>query len=546
MKQAYKISIPTSMVFVLLYLCNCTSDTLVSNPTLSGDDRIQIVASVNQPGEGTTRVTEGPTPAFENGDAIGIYLVGYDRLSTNVFTPGTLELFGNLADNVKHVLNTSVWQSEKPGVMCWKDAITPIDLIAYSPYSEDITLGAANMKEVSFEVKTNQSIMNSTPSRSNYQYSDLMWARVDKQIKNTKPGESNTVIPLKFSHLLTKISIGVVLNEEFTTPPLSADYSIQISGTYAGSKIDFTTGDAQVVSGTDLSMITPTNETPDTGYDYQHKAIIIPQTVSKETNLFAITIGTGADKKIFQYKHTDDFIFEQGKHYFFKLFVGRYKVVVQPTIIPWTDVAPVEGSPIKIESIGGIPMQVTNLTDGSTLTWTWTDAKSRCPLGYHLPTSNEINKLWPTSVNVGFDKNGLLDPDYFCDASAQVIYGIRKESTGKNCWMRWEYLGTGADAKLKISYWNNGGPTDFTTIIGGSIDQAEQHKLVRNAFPVTKPEIMYFAATGGDTVGTGTYWVDDKDGTMKSCSFSKTGFSLPAIYSGNNGNYAVRCIWTIN
>lgn len=550
MKTDYKISIPTAAVSILFCLGSCTADTPEPDNSLPDDNSIRIAATVIPEEKVETRVTDDTKPAFEPGDAIGIYLVCYDRLSNDVFTPGTLELHGNQADNIQHVLNTiggiSVWQSEKPEVMCWNDAVTPIDLIAYSPYSKDITAGATHMQEVPFVVQADQSATNSTTKRTNYQQSDLMWTRVNNQIKNTKPGESSTVIPLKFSHLLTKISIGVVLNDEFATPPLPADYSMQISGTYAGSKVDFTKGEAKVVPGTDLSPITPTNETPGSDYDYLHKAIVVPQTVSKETNLFTVMIGTGPDKKIFQYKHPDDFIFEESTHYFFKLYVGRYKVTVDPEIIPWTETTPIEGTPIKIESIGGIPMQVENLTDGSTLIWTWTEAKGRCPLGYRLPTSTDINRLWPASVNVGFNKDDIIGTDYFCDATAKAIYGIKTDEKGAPYWIRWEYQGTGNDAKLKVSYWNSGGPTDFATVIDGANDQAEQYKRVRNAFPITKPEIMYFAATGGATAGTGTYWIDDKDDTMKTCSFSEAGFTLPTPHSGSSDSYSVRYIWNIH
>lgn len=552
MKPSYKASFPI-VLSVLLQFCSCTANTPDTN-SFPEDLSIRITASIDKEQEVITRVTEtASASAFEDGDMTGIYVVNHHRLSEAVFIPGTLEVHGNQADNEKHSIrmngNASAWTAENPETMQWTDAATPIDLFAYSPYSEKISEGASEMTTVPFNIYLDQSADNGLPGtakRSNYQLSDLMWAEARNKTKTNAVGQSSDPLELKFTHLLSKISVKVTLNDEFPSKP--TNYLLQISGTYTQSNVDFTTGKVSVVPSADFSSITPANETPETGatYDYRHKAILIPQKVAKGTNLLVFAIGTGKDCKIFQYKiETDNFKFEAKTHYRFDVIVGRYNITVQPSIIGWEDGGTTTGTPENTATICGILMKEKNLTEGAQQTWSWTDAsENKLLIGYHLPTSDEINKILPASTLVGFDKNGLIDTDYFCDATNKVIYGIKTDKDGVRYWMRWEYKeDASGNVKLKISHWKSDGPTDIASIISTETDQAKMFRLVRNAYPTIKPETMYFPAIGGGAdTGKGIYWVKDGD-AAKSFSFDNTKITMPVPITVNGSElYAVRYI----
>ena len=69
-----------------------------------------------------TKVTD---TYFESGDAVGIYVVGY-----NGSNPGSIAASGNLYDNVKYSYTPS-WTGEQ--VLYWPDKTTPADFYAYYP-----------------------------------------------------------------------------------------------------------------------------------------------------------------------------------------------------------------------------------------------------------------------------------------------------------------------------------------------------------------------------------------------------------------------------
>ncbi|MDD3038682.1 fimbrillin family protein [Bacteroides sp.] len=558
MKPHTKIFSP-AIGFVLLLLYSCTDNITDSNLS-STDTAIRFTASVDGGQEAKTRVADNTSLAstFETGDEIGIYVVNYDRLSENLFTPGTLKLYGNHSDNMKHTFSvnggTSLWTPEKPEVMQWADTKTPIDVFAYSPYSAVINDNAEVMTAVPFEVLTDQSGNNSktgSAKRSNYQLSDLMYAKCQNQKKTNSVGKSSDPIDLKFSHLLSKMTIEVTLNEEFLPKPADKPYKVEIIGTVASSNIDFTKGEATVVpNATDFDPITPTNEQINVGvtYHYLHKAIFIPQTVKGGTNLLLFTCGTGKETKYFRYPVETDTKFEPNTHYLYRIVLGRYGITVKTDIIGWNDGGTTTGTPEKLTSFCNIILQKENLTESTKSVWNWKEASvDKLTMGYHLPTSAEIAEIWPTSTEIGFDKEAVSsDGMYFCDAAHKVIYGIKTDAGGKTYWMRWEYQGTGTDAKLKLSYWKSGGPENFNIVInnagGSGITQAEKYEAIRNSYPVTRPEIIYLPSTEKDTkAGQGIYWMKDGD-EAKTFSFDAKGVTQPVAITPMDETYAVRYI----
>ncbi|MBQ1958758.1 MAG: hypothetical protein II353_07830, partial [Alistipes sp.] len=101
MRKIYSTLLCASLVLV-----GCTQDfdTPVYDPqtptTPTGDLRIDIENNINQ--VGTTRATDS---GFCDGDAVGIYAVNYKDGA-----PGTLQLEGNQADNVRYMFDAEEYK----------------------------------------------------------------------------------------------------------------------------------------------------------------------------------------------------------------------------------------------------------------------------------------------------------------------------------------------------------------------------------------------------------------------------------------------------
>ena len=99
---------------LVAFAASCTQ----KEAPVTAEERVPINLSFDL----NTKVTD---TYFESGDAVGIYVVGY-----NGSNPGSLATSGNLYDNVKYSYATS-WTGEQ--VLYWPDKTTPADFYAYYP-----------------------------------------------------------------------------------------------------------------------------------------------------------------------------------------------------------------------------------------------------------------------------------------------------------------------------------------------------------------------------------------------------------------------------
>ena len=142
-----------------LFLVNCSKqDELSPDPnrkTISLKGTIEGITKANETG-------------FEEGDAVGIYIVDYADAST----PGILSSSGNRASNIKHLYRSSdnSWQPSTGQPIYWKDETTKIDVYGYYPHN---TTPPASMTAYNFAVQTDQSTAGSEESLGGYEASDF-------------------------------------------------------------------------------------------------------------------------------------------------------------------------------------------------------------------------------------------------------------------------------------------------------------------------------------------------------------------------------------
>ena len=261
-----------------LFLVNCSKQV---EPT---PDPSRKAISLKGSIEGITKATE---TGFEEGDAVGIYIVDYADAST----PGTLSPSGNRASNLKHLYQSSdnSWKSSTGQPIYWKDETTKIDVYGYYPHNTTIP---ASMTVYNFTVQADQSTAGSDESLGGYEASDFLWAKTEGVAPQENP------ILLTFGHKMSKVVITLVGGTGFESGLPQSDISVKITGTKTSALIDLTTGAASVNASSSPQTITTLKD----GTTY--KAIVVPQTLEQPTTWIEVTIG--AD--VFTYSGTYTFI----------------------------------------------------------------------------------------------------------------------------------------------------------------------------------------------------------------------------------------------
>ena len=112
-----------------------------SAPTFNGKRAINLENSINQ-----VRGTRATDSGFCDGDAVGIYAVNYKDGA-----PGTLQLEGNQADNVRYMFDAEEYKWIPEYDVYFLDDDTAVDLIGYYPYANP-----SSVTEYPFEVQRKQ------------------------------------------------------------------------------------------------------------------------------------------------------------------------------------------------------------------------------------------------------------------------------------------------------------------------------------------------------------------------------------------------------
>ena len=261
-------------------------------------------------------VTRASDLGFAAGDHVGIWAVNYDE-----DTPGTLELKGNQATNVRFTFDGTAWASDYD--IYYKDKNTKVDLYGIYPYSSAIS----SIDAWPFEVQEDQSAVSAHGAMGGYEASDFLWAK--REAVQPTPN----AVQLLFQHKMSCVVVTLEKGTGFADGEFEAlGQSVLINNVKRNATINLATG---VVTATGA---VPSRSTVPAVYENGFRAIVVPQTVSSANSLFTITLGGIS----YTYSEGAAFTYIAGKQHNFTVTVdkkadGGYAVTVNTTITAWTN-----------------------------------------------------------------------------------------------------------------------------------------------------------------------------------------------------------------
>ncbi len=281
---------------------------------LPSEDSISISLSGNIDQQNITRASDN---SFASGDQVGIWAVNYDG-----DTPGTLELKGNQATNVRFTFDgNSTWTPDYD--IYYKDKNTKVDLYGIYPYTSAIS----SIDALPFEVREDQSTVSAHGNMGGYEASDFLWA------KRTAVTPTPSAVQLTFQHKMSCVVVTLVEGTGFTSGEFaSLSKSVLVSNVKRNATINLATGDVTAAGSVSARSTVPA------AYEGGFRAIVVPQTVASSTPLFSITIGGTP----YTYSEATAFTYLAGKQHNFAVTInkkadGCYDVTVNTSISAWTN-----------------------------------------------------------------------------------------------------------------------------------------------------------------------------------------------------------------
>lgn len=311
---------------VLVALASCSSDHELSQQSAE-DAAIRIQANV---GGSTTRAAAGlydQNNNFENGAKINVYI--FENGGTT-YTYGTSGLLEYTADGDGH-LDVKAPEGSSSVPQYFPANGHGIDV--YGIYPTSVTESESPQD---FSVNTDQS------GDTNYKASDLMYAECQS---NKKKGDN---IALTFNHKLAKVIVILKKGNGLVNDDLNGA-EVKIKDTYVKCSI-------QSVDKTSFGSITVSSDQGDkndikvgtwsTASNNETNgiaAIVVPQTVSKGTELFEVKLSNNAVYKYTIPSGANDVVFAEGKVHTFTLTLTTSGISVTSSINNWDQGTGVSG-----------------------------------------------------------------------------------------------------------------------------------------------------------------------------------------------------------
>ncbi|MBR4312814.1 MAG: leucine-rich repeat protein [Bacteroidaceae bacterium] len=282
------------LLLVALLIIGCTDDMGITGPVNTDSNiSIEIRNEINQ-----VPVTRVNDEGFCDGDAVGIYVVNY-----NEDAPGTLQVSGNQADNVKYTYSEAEQKWTPEYDVFYYDKVTPVDIIGYYPYG-----APADVQVYPFEVARDQSTDAANGLLGGYEASDFLWGKVEK----SKP--IATKVNISFHHRMAGVQVELIEGTGFADGEWNTiEKEVLVSNTKRNATINLSTGE-----------VTATGEVPTTGIvphksEGMFRAVVVPQTVEASTALFNITV----DGTSYIYRKNESMVYISGKLHKFTIEVSK-------------------------------------------------------------------------------------------------------------------------------------------------------------------------------------------------------------------------------
>mgnify|MGYP002623249038 CR=1 FL=1 len=253
-----------------LVLAACVKEPVFEDPAVEAQDGripLNIYGSINQV------PTKATAQGFVDKDAVGLFAVNYTSGNT---VPGVLAASGNQADNAKYIFDESAhkWDPVRP--VYYKDVNTNVDLYLYYPYFQNITDADA----FGFEVEKDQSTEATDAKLSGYEASDWMWGKAT----GVTPTELSITVPLQ--HKMAAVQVVLNRGTGFADGEFeSLEKNVIVTNTTRKATLSFADGSVTPIGSPQADGIVMCLQS-----DGSFRAIVVPQTVTAGTKLFAITI----------------------------------------------------------------------------------------------------------------------------------------------------------------------------------------------------------------------------------------------------------------
>ena len=313
------ITIKSNQYKLLIYiitvchlLAGCSDDLFGGDESRGSGNRITLSGEIDQ--LAVTRVNDS---GFADGDVMGVYIVDY-----NGNTPGTLQLNGNRADNVRHTYDAANAKWNSAYDIYWKDDHTHIDVYGYYPFGSPESIDA-----YPFTVERDQSKPSEDGVMGGYEASDFLWGKV------ADVAPTDRVIRLPMAHRMANARVTLTEGTGFADGEWEqTERTVLVANLIRGAKINLNDGTVKA-----KGSVEPTATVPARVGD-EWRAIVVPQTVAAGTTLFTITVG-GIPYK---FSKNEAFTYTAGKMSNFTIRVdkkaetGQYTLtLVNESITPW-------------------------------------------------------------------------------------------------------------------------------------------------------------------------------------------------------------------
>lgn len=275
---------------------------------------------INVDGYISQEATKVSANGFELGDALGLYAVNYSNENQ---VPGTLLSEGNQADHVKYILSDGGWNPVRP--VYYKDVNTNVDIYTFYPYAQP-----KSVDEYTFEVSKDQSTPKKNGVLGGYEASDFLWGKVT----NVTPTEGKIKVTLE--HKMAGAHVILAEGEGFGEGEFETlEKSVMVSGTTRKATIDLSTGVVTPLGGAQATGIVMAPQS-----DGSFRAIVVPQTLAPNTEMFTITV----DGIPYRFGKSETFVYEANKLSTFTITVnkkshtGEYEFTITDTqIVDWKE-----------------------------------------------------------------------------------------------------------------------------------------------------------------------------------------------------------------
>ena len=309
-QNQYKI-----LIYILAFchlLAGCSDDLFTDDTGRGNGKKITLSGEIDQ--LAVTRVNDN---GFADGDVMGVFIVDY-----NGNTPGTLQLNGNRADNVRHTFDEAAYKWNSAYDIYWKDDHTHVDIYGYYPFGSPESIDA-----YPFTVERDQSKPSEDGTMGGYEASDFLWGKVADVAPTDK------VIRLPMAHRMANARVTLTKGTGFADGEWEQTERVVLAtNLIREATINLADGTVKASGGIEQTSTMPAR----VGDEW--RAIVVPQTVPAGATLFSITIG-GIPYK---FSKNEAFTYTAGKMSNFTIRVdkksvsGQYALtLVSESITPW-------------------------------------------------------------------------------------------------------------------------------------------------------------------------------------------------------------------